>query len=64
LTLDSVVVDTLRIAKAVRVHLNEVNCTHSIQEIVKEALGPTSTSPIPRTDGRIDNHPSKEIALL
>jgi hypothetical protein len=64
LSLDAVVLDTLRIAKAVRVHLNEINCNHSIQEIVKEALGPTSTSPIPSTDRRIDNHPGEEIALL
>jgi hypothetical protein len=58
LTLDTVVLDTLRIAKAVRVHLNEVNCNHSIQEIVREALGPfASISPIPNsTDGDgVDN---------
>lgn len=65
MTLDTVVLDTLKIAKAVRVHLNEANCNHSIQEIVKEALGPvTSTSPIPRTDGSIDNHPTEEIDYL
>jgi hypothetical protein len=65
LTLDTVVLDTLRIAKAVRVHLSEANCKHSIQEIVKEALGPiTSTSPILRTDAVIDNHPMEEIDYL
>jgi len=65
LTLDTVVLDTLRIAKAVRVHLNEVNCNHTIQEIVREALGPfaSSTSPIPnrRRPDVIDNRPSEQL---
>jgi hypothetical protein len=37
--LDAVVLDSLKIAKAVRVHLNEKECGHSIKEIIREALG-------------------------
>ena len=62
LTLDTVVHDTLRIAKAVRVDLNEADCNHSIQEIVKEALSPVaSTSPIPQDSRSIDDHPTEKI---
>jgi hypothetical protein len=53
LTQDAVVLDLLKIAKAVRYHLDEPDCNHSIKDIVKEALGPAK-GPAP-TDKTADD---------
>lgn len=50
MTLDKVVLDSLRIVKAVRVHLDEKDCRHSIKEIINEALGLADLAPEQRTD--------------
>lgn len=45
MTVNSVILDSLKITSALRIHLNEKDCKHSIKEIVKGALGHTDLAP-------------------